>query len=54
MAADGLWSDATDMTLAPPDTIGLPQSMQNLDCSSFSRPQKPHRFKGMISWVILP
>jgi hypothetical protein len=49
IAADGLWSDAIEMTRAPPDTIGLPQSMQNRDCSSFSRPQKPHGFKGMIS-----
>jgi hypothetical protein len=37
---------ATLMTLAPPATTGLPQSMQNFDCSSLSRPQNPQRFTG--------
>src|ERR1035437_40891 len=43
-APDGLSTAGTEMTRAPPLTTGLPQSMQNLDCSSFSRPQKPQRF----------
>jgi hypothetical protein len=47
-ADESFRSEATSMTRAPPDTMGLPQSMQNRDSSSLSRPQKPHGFKGSI------
>jgi hypothetical protein len=32
----GFMTAATEMTRAPPVTIGLPQSMQNFDCASLS------------------